>query len=97
MGIPILEVAKLAYWGDNVALKVPISFVLEAGDIGVVISQNLSSSANLLHTVAGIKTSRRNNINIGAHINTSTAAKHLLGFVPAKSEFYEELTVWEQR
>lgn len=96
MGIPILEVANLAYWGDNVALKVPISFVLEAGDIGVVISQNLSSSANLLHTVAGIKTSRRNNINIGAHINTSTAAKHLLGFVPAKSEFYEELTVWEQ-
>ncbi len=96
MGIPILEVNNLAYWGDNVALKVPISFVLEAGDIGVVVSQNLSSSANLLHTVAGIKSSRRNNISIGAHVNISTAAKHLLGFVPAEPEFYEELTVWEQ-
>ncbi len=96
MGIPVLEVTNLAYWGDNVALKVPMSFVLEAGDIGVVISQNLSSSANLLHAVAGMPTSRRNKISIGAHANTSTAAKYLFGFVPAKSEFYEELTVWEQ-
>lgn len=96
MGIPILEVRNLVRWGNNIALKAPISFVLEAGDIGVVISQNLRSSANLLRTVAGIQASRHNNISIGTHINTSSGAKYLLGVVPDKSEFYEELTVWEQ-
>ena len=96
MAIPILEVSNLVCWGKNIALKSPISFVLEAGDIGVVISQNLSSSANLLRTVVGIQNSRRNSISIGAHINTSPAAKYLLGAVPNEPEFYEELTVWEQ-
>lgn len=96
MGIPILEVGKLVCWGGNVTLKAPLSFVLEAGDIGVAVSQNLSSSANFLRTVAGVQTSRFNDINIGAHAVTSKVAKYLLGVVSAEPEFYEELTVWEQ-
>lgn len=96
MGVPILEVNKLTHWGSNIALTSPLSFVLEAGDIGVVVGQNLSSSANLLHTVVGIRSSHLNDIKICAHIISSSAAKHLFGFVAAESEFYEELTVWEQ-
>mgnify|MGYP004546304553 FL=1 len=96
MGVPILEVGNLVRWGDNLVLKKPFAFTLEAGDIGVVISQNLSSSANLLRTAAGVQTSRLNKISLGGHAITSGGAKYLLGIVSADWEFYEELTVWEQ-
>ena len=96
MGIPILEVNKLVRWGSNIELTSPLAFTLEAGDIGVIISQNLSSSANFLHTIVGVQKSRLNDIKICAHPISSSVAKYLFGFVSADPEFYEELTIWEQ-
>ncbi|MGM9998255.1 MAG: ATP-binding cassette domain-containing protein [Candidatus Bruticola sp.] len=96
MGVPILEVNNLARWGRNRALVVPVSFVLEAGDIGVVISQNLSSSSHLLRTAVGLYPSTKGSISLCSYPISSQSAKYLLGFVSADPELYEDLTVWEQ-
>ncbi|MGM9992390.1 MAG: hypothetical protein ACI376_06030 [Candidatus Bruticola sp.] len=96
MGVPILEVNNLTRWGRSIALKTPISLVLEAGDIGVVISQNLSSSSHLLRTAVGLCPSFKGCIRLCSQPIASSAAKHMFGFVSADPELYDDLTVWEQ-
>ena len=93
MGVTILEVSNLEYWGNRVRLRKPFSFALEAGDIGVVISQNLSCCSNLLRSVIGLPPSR--SVSICGYQVSSSMARHLFGFVSGCSELYDDLTVWQ--
>ena len=71
-----------------------VSFAMEPGKITVLLGPNGSGKSTIIKSITGFLR-YTGAITVEGHLNKTTEAKRLLGYIPEMPALYPNLTVWE--